>query len=64
MPCRKRMAGCSINCLHRQTIEEYRAARQAEEERREQETAMYSAELADYGNIIHLKEWLTKGRSR
>jgi hypothetical protein len=64
MACRKRMAGCSISCLHRQTVEEYRAARQAQEEKREQETAMYDAEMAEYGTIIHFSEWLKKGRSR
>lgn len=63
MPCSKRMAACPMSCLHRQAVEEYRAARRAEELRREYETVGYKAEMAEYGPIIHYRVWLEKGRA-
>lgn len=63
MPCSKRMAACPMSCLHKQRIEEYRAARQAAEEMREYETIGYQTEMAEYGPIISLREWLVKGRA-
>lgn len=36
MPCSKRMLKCYAGCLHRRMVEEYRDARDAREELREQ----------------------------
>lgn len=48
MPCKPRMAGCSVRCLHRQLVENYRDARDAWESIAEAETHGYATELAEY----------------
>lgn len=48
MPCKPRMAGCTVRCLHRQLVESYRDARDAWEQQAEAATYGYAAELRDY----------------
>ncbi len=64
VPCKPRMAGCAASCLHRQLVDEYRAARAADELAQEAATAMYAAERALYRPLVTFKSWLvaTTGR--
>ena len=58
MPCKKGMIGCKADCLHRQMVTEYRAARHAAELRRESVTAGYPAETAGHPALVTFKAWL------
>jgi hypothetical protein len=52
---------------HRQLVDEYRAARHADEQAMEQATALYPTEVAEYRRDHHLitfKEWLIGSRGR
>ena len=65
MPCAKGMRRCRSDCLHRAMVTEYRAARQADEERMERETALYRGDIiiwrqANY--MINFKDFLVGRR--
>lgn len=56
------MLGCRADCLHRRDVQEYRAARNADEERMERETRLFPGDIkiwkeANY--MIIFKDWLT-----
>lgn len=66
MSCAKGMTGCRPTCLHRRSVQEYHAARQADLEAAEQATALYPAEWAEYVRrhpLIDFQTWL-RGRGR
>lgn len=61
MPCTPRMRACRGSCLHRQVVEDYRAARQAWWEAAEAATALYPAELEEYCRqhpAPNFRDWL------
>jgi hypothetical protein len=63
MPCAPRMAGCSTRCLHRQLVEDYRAARAAAELAAERTHRGYPTERAELaGRLITFRRWLEGSR--
>lgn len=59
MPCKPRMAGCRASCLHRQLVDDYRAARAAAEAAQEAKDYGYTTERRLNGPIITFRDWLT-----
>jgi hypothetical protein len=62
MPCKQKMAGCRINCLHKQMVENYRLARAADELKEEKATLGYATEIKERRKTIKpitFKTWLT-----
>lgn len=59
MPCSPGMLRCHRRCLHRQLVQDCRAARAAAEARRERATGLYAAEVAAYGPLLTFRDWLT-----
>jgi hypothetical protein len=56
------MLKCRADCLHRRDVQDYRAARNADEERMERETRLFPGDIriwkeANY--MINFKDWLT-----
>lgn len=64
MPCAPRMSGCKRTCLHRQSVQEYHAARIAEDLRREDATRGHDTEKREYGKILDYKTWLKQTARR
>lgn len=61
MPCPPRMRGCRADCLHRALVEDYRAARERDEIRRDEETIGYATENANYyreNGMVTFRSWL------
>ena len=61
MPCSKAMLKCRADCLHRRDVQEYRAARNADEERMERETRLFPGDIAiwkEANYMITFKDWL------
>lgn len=61
MPCPPQMRGCARSCLHRLMVEDYRAARQRDEDRRDEETIGYPTENANYARengMVTFRSWL------
>jgi hypothetical protein len=61
MACQKRMAGCPITCGHRQSVEDYRCARQVDEERLERETRLFAGDVElwkENNKMVTYGEWL------
>jgi hypothetical protein len=61
MPCSKGMRKCRLDCLHRRDVHDYQAARNADEERMEQETALYPGDVELWkqrNTMITFKDWL------
>ena len=55
------MRRCKSACLHRQLVEDYRAAREREEAVRDEETIGHATENANYARehgIVTFKRWL------
>ena len=48
MPCSKRMKSCRSGCLHRQLVEDYYAARDAQQDQAEAEGVGYVQETQDF----------------
>jgi hypothetical protein len=62
MSCSRGMRKCRLDCLHRRDVQDYRAARTADEERMERETALYKGDVElwkQYNTMINFKDWLT-----
>lgn len=62
MPCSKAMRTCRADCLHRRDVQEYRAARNADEERMERETRLFPGDIViwkEANYMINFKDWLT-----
>jgi len=56
------MLTCRADCLHRRDVQEYRAARNADEERMEHETRLFAGDVAlwkEANYMITFKDWLT-----
>ena len=63
MPCSKGMVGCKRSCLHRMAIEQgYRPWREYLEQERERVTNGWATEMAEYGPLPQLKDWLIASR--
>ena len=58
MPCTKGMTGCKRTCGHRLLVQDYRAARVAQEEQRELDTRGFSAELREYRTLLNFRAYL------
>lgn len=61
MPCPPGMRGCARTCLHRAMVEDYRAARQRDEDKRDQETIGHATENANYyreNGMVTFQTWL------
>lgn len=61
MPCSRGMRLCRSDCLHRRDVGEYRAARQADEERMEYETRLFAGDVTiwkEANYMITFKDWL------
>lgn len=64
MPCKPGMAGCSLKCRHRQLVEDYRAAREADELKAERQHRGYPTERRQLaGSLITFKRWLVGNRA-
>lgn len=62
MPCSPGMRRCGPSCLHRLMVEDYRAARERDEAKRDEETIGYPTENANYArehDMVTFKRWLT-----
>lgn len=61
MPCKPRMTGCRADCLHRALVEDYRAARERDEQRRDAETLGYPSDEQLYAartRLVTFRRWL------
>jgi hypothetical protein len=61
MACRKQMAGCPITCGHRQSVEDYRCARAADEALLEYETRLFDGDVKlwkESNKMMTFGEWL------
>ena len=63
MPCRPRLAGCKITCLHKQLVHDYRATRAAAEAALEDATLGYAAEAREHGPIVTFRDYLEQRAS-
>jgi hypothetical protein len=65
VPCKPRMAGCSVRCGHKAMVLDYRIARFAAEQLREAETFGHQTEMDSYNERVQpitFKRWL-EGRT-
>lgn len=63
MPCPPRMVGCRRDCLHRRMVEDYRAARERDERRRDEYAIGYPADERLYAaqhRMVTLRAWLVQ----
>lgn len=63
MPCKPRMTGCRRDCGHRQVVQEYRAARAAEEAAQEAACLGYGTEEKLYGPLLTFRRYIEQRAS-